>query len=300
MSKLFIQIMDTKIILAAGSLKGEEYTFEFQKEIDIEIFKETSQTLKELVVNEFIQGNVLTRGSKRREINIIYSAKGILYRIVKIPIMPIDDLEKMMELEKEEYLSVNSEEYEIRYKIVEKYDENGQLFWDIALAGVEKNNLNILVDALDQAGFKINYVEILPANYQRLFSKIEEKDIIIIEDDGDFSRICILKNGQVFLYADFPIDNGEMFLSEDYSKLVSEVRGYMDYYSSRNFGKNIDALLLLRNYNRESIRLEFMDTIQIKIYSSQELQDILLKKEEKGPQEDFIERYYAPISLMNL
>lgn len=301
MSKLFIQIMDTRVILASGLLIGpNEYNFLFQKEIDFEVSKETPENFGKMVVEEFAKGNVLLTEKKRNDIDIIYSKQGILYRIIKVPIMPIEDLEKMMELEKEDYLSVNPEDYEIRYKVIDKYDENGQIFWDIAIAGADKNILNILVDALDEVGFKINYIEILPANYERLFSEIQEKDLIIFEDDGDFSRICILKNGKVILYADFPIDNKEMFLSGDYSNFISEIRGYMEYYSSRNFGKNIDALILLRNYNKDIICQEILNMVMIKIYSTEELYKLLVKTKETSSQERFVERFYAPISLMNL
>ena len=301
MSKLFIQIMDTNIILSAGSLKGQdEYNFFFKKEIEMDIAKENPDVFGQRVIHEFTLANVFIQGRKKQEIDIIYSKQGILYRIIKVPIMPIDDLEKMMELEKGEFLSVNPDDYEIRFKIIDKYDENGQLFWDIAIAGAEKKDLNLIVDELDKFGFRINFVDILPSNYERIFSKVEEKDLIILEDDGDSSRICILKNGKITLYADFPIDNKEMFISGDYSRLISEVRGYMDYYSSRNFGKNIDALILLRNYNKDIIREEILALVQIKIYKTEEMQNILIKNEEECSQETLVERFYASMSLMNL
>lgn len=266
----------------------------------MDISKENPDAFGQRVIDEFTLANVFVHGRKKQDIDIIYSKQGILYRIIKIPLMPMDDLEKMMEIEKGEYLSVNPDDYEIRYKVVDKYDENGQIFWDIAIAGAEKKKLNQIVDTLDKFAFKINFVDILPSNYERFFSKVEERDLIILEDDGDSSRICILKSGKVFLYADFPIDNKEMFISGDYSKLISEVRGYMEYYSSRNFGKTIDALILLRNYNEKIIREEILNLVQIKIYKTEELQEILLKNKEEGSQETSIERFYAAMSLMNL
>lgn len=305
MSNLFVQIMDSRVILAAGSSKGQDqYNIIFKKEVKFNISAESRENLIKLITDEFTQAGVFQKTSKREDIDIIYSRKGILYRIVKVPFMPLDDFEKMMEFEKGDYLSVNPEEYEIRYKIVDKYDESGQIFWDVAVAGIEKEKISTIVKDLDESGFRINYVDILPATYERLFSKIQEKELLIIENDGDFSKICILKNGKVFLYAEFPIDNSEMFANSDYNKLITEIRGYTDYYSSRNFGKSIDALLLLGDYNSNEIREAISEISKIKIYSSRELCNIIVKNlintQEDCSSDNIIEKHYAAICLMNL
>ena len=254
-----------------------------------------------MVKTEFTQAGVLSQNTKRPDIDIVYSRRGILFRVVKVPFMPLDDLEKMMEFEKGEYLSVNPEEYEIRYRIIDKYDENGQIFWDIAVAGIEKNHIQPIVLALDAEGFRINFIEILSGNYEGIFSKIQEKDLIILEDDGDYSRICILKNGRIFLYADFPIDNKEMFVSEEYGKLITEIKGYLDYYSSRNFGKSVDALILLRSYSNQEIREEIAENfMNLKVYSSEELCELLIKSNEGCLQESLVKSYYSIISIMNV
>lgn len=302
MSKLFIQVMDSRIVLAAGSLKGQdEYTFQYKKELEYGAFAQTPESLAKMVKMEFVEAGLIPQNSKREDIDIVFSRRGILFRIVKVPFMPLDDLEKMMEFEKGEYLSANPEEYEIRYKIIDKYDENGQIFWDIAVAGIEKSHIQPLVLALDSEGFRINFIEILPGNYEGIFSKIQEKDLIIFEDDGDFSRICILKNGRIFLYADFPIDNKEMFANQDYSKLFTEIRGYLEYYSSRNFGKSVEALVLLRNYGSEEIRENILGSFtNLKIYTSNDLCNLLVKNNEECSEEKFVETYYAIMSILNL
>ncbi len=302
MSKLFIQLMDNRILLAAGSLKGQdEYEFLFKKELEYDVHNQTPESFAKMVKTEFAQAGVLSQNTKRPDLDIVYSRRGILFRVVKVPFMPLDDLEKMMEFEKGEYLSVSPEEYEIRYKIIDKYDENGQIFWDIAVEGIEKNNIQLLVLALDAEGFRINFIEVLPGNYEGIFSKIQEKDLIILEDDGDFSRICILKNGKIFLYADFPINNKEMFENADFTKLIMELRGCLEYYSSRNFGKNVDALILLRNYSKSEVRDRISESfMNLKVYSPDQLCNILAKSTENCSQEKIVENFYAFMSIVNL
>jgi hypothetical protein len=131
--------MDSRVILAAGSSKGQDqYNIIFKKEAKFNISAESRESLIKLITDEFTQAGVFQKTSKREGIDIIYSRKGILYRIVKVPFMPLDDFEKMMEFEKGDYLSVNPEEYEIRYKIVDKYDESGQIFGMWQLQALKK------------------------------------------------------------------------------------------------------------------------------------------------------------------
>ena len=247
MGKNFIELTDSQIIIALEDKEEKRYALPL----------EAVDSLAKIMAQDLV-------GIK--ELGLIFSQRGILYRIVKIPFMPVDDFEKMMEFEKGEYLSVDPEEYEIRYKIMEKYDENGQLFWDVALAGIKRGAFTRLVEILENLSIAIKFVDIIPAVYERVYSQIDEGDLMILEDDGQYSRICILKNKMVFMFAEFPLDNNELLLTEDYGKLLNEIRGYMDYFSSRNFGKNLGALLLLGNYDKEDIGNRIAENFSLNIY----------------------------------
>lgn len=247
MGKNYIRLTDSQIIIALENKEEKSFSLPL-----------TSSDSLAKIMSEEMTGI--------KEVNLIFSQRGILYRVVKVPFMPIDDFEKMMEFEKGEYLSVDPEEYDIRYKILEKYDENGQFFWDIALAAIKKGVLTRLVEILENLSVTINFVDIIPVVYERVYSQIDEPELMILEDDGQYSRICILKNKKIFMLAEFPLDNNELLQNNFYDGLLNEIRGYIDYYSSRNFGKNLAALLLLGNYDRDDIEAAILENIPLKVY----------------------------------
>lgn len=247
MGKNYIRLTDAQITIALENKEEKIFSLPL----------ESSDSLAKIMAEEM---------TGIKEVNLVFSQRGILYRVVKVPFMPIDDFEKMMEFEKGEYLSVDPDEYDIRYKILEKYDENGQFFWDVALAAIKKGVITRLVEILENLSVTINFVDIIPVVYERIYSQIDEPELMILEDDGQYTRICILKNKRIFMLAEFPIDNKDLLENESYAGLLNEIRGYMDYYSSRNFGKNLAALLLLGNYDRDTLKTAILENIPLKIY----------------------------------
>ena len=248
MSQLFLQVMDTRLRLLRGTFSPKAgYLVDFKREIPL-TGKETIPEILAIFKDAMRAGGLEKKGFRPQEIQVLYGKSGLLYRNVKLPFMPLEDLDKMMELEIGEFLSIPQEEYETRYQITDTFDENGQIYWNIGVAGVERQKLLPLIHGLDQMGLLPVRVDILPVNYQRFFGSLDSPDIMILENDGKLSRICMLKAGQVFLYADFPIDNQNLLDTGIYDPLLLEIRGYMEYYASRNFGKTMDSLLLLGDY----------------------------------------------------
>ncbi|MEG6616268.1 hypothetical protein V6C27_07500 [Peptococcaceae bacterium 1198_IL3148] len=58
------------------------------------------------------------------------------------------------------------------------------------------------------------------------------------------THAVILKGRTMFMYADIPF-NFVLTAENDLSILANEMRGYMDYFSSRNFGKVLDGITVL-------------------------------------------------------
>ena len=300
MSRLYLQVMDQKIIFAKGARANNgQYLIEYKKIFNFDADQDHALFLYEILDKEIREYSLVKKGFRKPVIEVLYSRSGILYRIVKVPFMPLDDLGKMMEFEMADYLSVEPLEYETRYQIIEKYDENGQIFWDIAVAGVEKQKINQIIGILDNLGLDITCVDILPSAYQRLFIALPEKDLMLIENDGNYSRICILKEGKVFLYADFPINNQQLFAEKDYGTLITEIRGYMEYFSSRNFGKNVEAIILLGDYSCPEIAEVVFKSISITVYDNEKVKDVLeLSIQDSSGEEICITEYYGPLSRM--
>lgn len=283
MAEIFIQYSEDEIVIIKGkNINKKEMNIEYKNRIKIPDSKHKEEVIKDILLQEKIKLK-----NKKYDVKIGYSLRGILYREIQVPFMPIEDLGKMMELEIGEYLSVDKEEYECRFKVLDKVDNNGQLFWNLAVAGVEKASLVSFIDSLEEIKYKVKNVDILPNMYRKIFSKITKEDLMIVESCFYGCKICIIRDEKVFLYADIPLDNESMFKEKDFSLLVTEINGYLEYFASRNFGKNIDHIAFLGKYSdidlKESVMKEFI--VEVKdILTNEELLEIESKSIKVKPE----------------
>lgn len=276
MIEIFIEYCDDRLIFLKGkSLKNEEVKIEYKNMIKIPDIMERKELIKDILTQEKSKLK-----NRKYEVNLGFALRGILYREVQIPFMPLDDLEKMMELEIGEYLSIDKDEYECRYKILDKFDNNGQLFWNIAVAGIPTQPLMEIIDSLDEVKLKVKNVDILPNMYRKIFNKFINEDLMIVESCLYGCKLCILRENKVFLYADIPLDNEKMYRDGDYSFLINEINGYLEYFSSRNFGKNVGKIVFLGDYRDEEIAGEILANLAVEVADISNDQGIMAFSEQ--------------------
>ena len=169
---------------------------------------------------------------------------GVITRNVRVPKMTSKDLESMMKLNSSDYLPVSSEEYAFDYKVLNEVEEDDRTYLELMVAAVNHNQIEKCASLLEQAGLKPLVFDILPNMLHRLFGHMVYQDNLVVDGGLDGTRLAIFKGENLFLYADIPFTVNPQG-NNDFSVLAEEMSGYLDYFSSRNFGKTVDSITIL-------------------------------------------------------
>lgn len=170
---------------------------------------------------------------------------GVITRIVRVPKMTTKDLDGMMKLNINDHLPVSPEEYAFDYKVLDEVEEEGGLrSLELMVAAVNRGQAEQCASLLEEAGLNPVVFDILPSMLHRLVAHMPFRDNLVVDSGADGTRLAIFKGKTLFMYADVPFvpaPPGE----GDFSVLAGELRGYLDYFSSRNFGKTVDGITIL-------------------------------------------------------
>lgn len=168
---------------------------------------------------------------------------GVITRNVRVPKMAPKDLDSMMKLELNDYLPVCPLEYAFDYKVMAKVEEDGRAYLELMVAAVSRKQMKQCVSLLERAGLKPVVFDILPNMLHRLFGQRAYQDNLVVDGGLDGIRLAIFKGKSLFLYADIPfvIEPRE---DHDFSVLAGELRGFLEYFASRNSGKTVGGITI--------------------------------------------------------
>ena len=188
------------------------------------------------ILNHFLKEN----GIKTKKAVLCLGRPGIIARAVKVPKMSFVDLKTHMELEMNEYIPVNSEEYSFDFKIMSVFTEDERDYFNILAAAVLKRHIEECVRIIELAGLKPLAVDIFPNVIWNLLTD-KYHDAAIIDSGRDGTRLMLCRGEEIVLYTDIPyrFDNQS---DNDFSQLTREIGGYLDFFASRHFGKPVDKI----------------------------------------------------------
>ncbi|WP_066638191.1 type IV pilus biogenesis protein PilM [Desulfolucanica intricata] len=169
---------------------------------------------------------------------------GVITRNVRVPKMSLKDLDSMMKLNINDYLPVSTGEYSFDYKVLHEVEEDGLEKLELLVAAVNRKQVEQCALLLEKAGLKPVVFDILPNMLHRLFEHLVYRDTLVVDSGAEGTHIAIFKGKDLFIYVDIPfVFNAEG--DNDFSVLVREMSGYLDYFSSRNFGKTVDGITVV-------------------------------------------------------
>lgn len=193
------------------------------------------------VLKEFLQRNSM----KAVKVVAGLGQSGVITRVVRVPKMSSKDLEGMMNLNINDHLPVSPEEYSFDYKVLDEVEEEGGLpSLEIMVAAVNRGQADQCASLLEEAGLRPMVFDILPSMLHRLVAHMPFRDNLVVDSGAGGTRLAIFKGKTLFMYADVPFVPGPPG-EGDFSVLAGELRGYLDYFSSRNFGKTVDGITIL-------------------------------------------------------
>lgn len=246
-STLFIDIRGSTVHVVQGRHMDSRLNFNvdgygslvlpgnFSAEVNNNVIYESAQCLKDFLSQKNMK-------AKRVIAGLGYA--GVICRNARVPMLKDKDLENMMKLNINDYLPVIPNEYAFDYKVLDDIEEDGKRYLELMVAAVKHRQAEQFALLLEKAGLKPVAFDILPNMLYRLFEHIPFQDTMVVDGGRDGCHLVIFKGKSLFMYTDIPfkVNNST---ENDYPALAGEMRGYMDYYSSRNFGRTVDNICLL-------------------------------------------------------
>lgn len=186
--------------------------------------------------------------SKSKKAVLCLDTNDVIVKSNKIVKIEPKDLDAIMSMEIDEMISLERDEYTFSYEVLREFSEHGEEYLDLILAGLYTKEVETIIDIFTENNLKLECIDILPAAYSRVLKQVEYTDIMIV-DTGDYSSaIEIYKEDSLYIHDNVPVRLSDNAQEHDYMRLVDEANGLMNYYSSRNFGKIVDTILLTGKY----------------------------------------------------
>lgn len=168
---------------------------------------------------------------------LILSFDGMITRTIETPCLNKRDLKSFLDKNMSEYFTISPDEFYFDYKIISMRKEDKKLF-DILLAAIPKQKTDDIIALVKACGLTPVRIGIYPDCIYKLFAAEEDKSTAIIDIGRSKSSIVILDRGQLFLYSNIQAEVS----AEDYDELADNLGYFLNFYSSRHFGKRVDSL----------------------------------------------------------
>ncbi|MGL5507452.1 MAG: PilN domain-containing protein [Paraclostridium sp.] len=247
MSKLYISYYGNFVSIVEGEYikKKQKYDikstyFLAQAELEDIDYSDRYQVLKE----------ALSRFKyKSKDVVLCLNTRDVIVKSNSIPKLSPKELSKMMDMEIDELMSLERDDYVFSYEVKREFEESGTEYLDLILAGIRKEEVETIIDIFKEYKLNLNSIDTLPTSYLRILKKVDYEDMMIINLGEYGSIVDIYKDDSLFIHDNIPI---KIDMEYGYSQSVSlaeEAMGLMNYYSSRNFGKNVDHILLIGAYS---------------------------------------------------
>lgn len=184
--------------------------------------------------------NILKSWLRREKIpltklDVALSCPGVITRMITIPVLKPQELDKLMTEQVDQYFTLNIQDYIVDYRILEKVEEEGQARQRILLAALPKFQWEKYWSQWEKAGLKPRAVDLVADSLARLYGRLgsltatraqkvetgvtasagalEDResgaavsaDVAIIDLNSGRAEFMLLEHGVLFLYSDLEL-----------------------------------------------------------------------------------------------
>lgn len=153
------------------------------------------------------------------QLRIAVSCPGVITRMITLPIMSVQDLDKLLTLNVDQYFTLNISDYVVDYRVLERLIEDGEMRQRVLLAALPKYQWETFWSEWENIGFKPKVVDLAADGLARLYSQLTLKgkskknsaeleaplDLAIVELSADRVEFILLEHGVFFLYSDLEV-----------------------------------------------------------------------------------------------
>lgn len=205
---------------------------------------------------EIIKSFVKKHKFKNDKVLLSISDSKIIMRVVKLPRIPLNDLESLIQMEVPNYFPVDLSKYYIDFRVLSEYNFEDKVFYKILICAIPKNIIREYTDLLIKVGFKPILIDVHENSISRLFKRLEFEDIAIVDGSINKVDLIILNRGDFYIHTTLEFDfinYNDLYRNEPYNielieknllELISNVKNYINFYLSKNDDKNIDNIYI--------------------------------------------------------
>lgn len=245
-TKLYISYYGDYVSVVEGTYNRKKEKFIIKEKIFIsnsEVNLDYDTDKYELLRQALMRGQF-----KSKDVILCINTRDVIIKSNKIPKVDKKDLEGIMNMEIDELISLDKENYIFSYEVTAEDEEEGTEFIEMILAAIPKNEANKLIELLSEFNLNVEAIDTIATSCLRILKLIEYDDIMIA-NIGDYGTIIdIYKYDKLFIHDNIPIRITKENSEYQSSLITNEVNGLMNYYSSRNFGKSVDKIVTIGNY----------------------------------------------------
>lgn len=256
--KLYISYYGNYVSIIEGTYNKKKDKYNIKKSIivsedDVEVdYRDKYSLLKQALA---------LVGSKIKNVVLCLNTKDIIIKSNRIPMVDLKDLDGIMNNEMYEMMSLDYDQYTFSYEVVKENILEDKEELEVIIAAILNEELDIILDIFKN--FKLNLVQIdtISTAYSRLLKKIEYKDIMMLNIGGYGSIVNIYKEDSLFIYDNIPVRINNNINDFTCLALIDEINGLMNFYSSRNFGKSLENIVLLgQSHDNSNIIKSFKES----------------------------------------
>ena len=201
--------------------------------------------------------------SKVKDVVLCLNTKDVIIKSTETHKMEPKDLDGIMNNEMDEIMSIDYDRYTFSYEVTKEGLKDDKENLDIVVAAIANEEVEQIVGIFKEFKLNLERIDTIATAYGRLLKKIEYNNIMMLNIGSYGSIVNIFNEDSLFIHDNIPVKINESSNDNVYSALVEEVKGFVNYYSSRNYGNNIDMIVLVGEHNED---VEIKDKFEKQIF----------------------------------
>ncbi|NLM21165.1 MAG: pilus assembly protein PilM [Peptococcaceae bacterium] len=204
-------INDNNLIVAHLALKKNKLKIFFLDSLKLEENLNDYSSQKESNSFDYIKNWFRANKIPCEKLKLTVSSLGLVTRVVSLPLMSRNDLEKLVNNQISQYFTIDIENYIIDYKILNKYYENKKPMINVLLAALPKQKIASIWSICQYLGFEPRVIDLSADCLTRIYSTLAARnklsgDMVIVSLSENKVEFVLLNKGIFFLYSDLEID----------------------------------------------------------------------------------------------
>ncbi|HYE84217.1 MAG TPA: pilus assembly protein PilM [Clostridia bacterium] len=222
-------------------------------------------------------------GKIRGSVHLTVNDGSFITRPVELPVMKDKDIEKHLSMEAEQYLPINSSDFQMSFRTIGRNTKDEEPGNSVMVSAGPRESISNILKCFDSCKLNVKLMDVYPNNICRLLRQPEENDYAVVDMRRNNVNITIFEDRKFYMHSYLPVnfealfdeyikDNGiikdeflqeyfygsysfvyinqdetemEEKLRENLSGTLRQITRYLDYFNSRHFGKTVDNVYII-------------------------------------------------------